>query len=446
MSNIVEERIRYLADLADAATERFDFVLLPHQIPPADLDWFFWLLEAGRGAGKTAAAAHYVKDHLNGPRCFPPVPGERDLPHRVSLIAPTLGDGIESANLNDQALTRIEPGAKLTTSGGGSRVDWPNGSQVRIFGAHTREDVNRLRAGGNRCLVWAEEIAAWRYLAEAWEDMMFGLRIGEKVRIVGSTTPRARPEYLEVRKQADIIAHATTLDNPSLNEEQKERLVEIYGDTSVGRQEIYGELLDEAEGALWSYALIEENRIETPNSVGRIVLGLDPPGGVTEAGIVVAGELPNCDCGGARLPHYAVLEDASGTYSPEVWASVSVSTLEAWGGDRIVAEKNFGGDMVEATIRNVSADVPVKNVTASRGKRLRAEPIKALYEQARVHHVGVLGPLETEMVQWIPDESPWSPNRLDALVWALTELSTGKKRPSLAGWTVDGDLRKSRGI
>jgi len=432
-----EEMIVELLEIRASKRPRFD--PLPHQTPPVG-DWFFWLLEAGRGAGKTAAAAHYVQEHLNGPPCI-----SQSLPHRVLLVAPTIGDGIESANLNDQALTRIEAGARLVTSGGGSRVIWPNGSQVRVVGTHSREDIERLRASGNTCLIWAEELAAWRYMKEAWDIMLPGLRVGPHPRIVATTTPKPRPVYVDLRATADHISHATTLDNPNINDEMKQRLFAMYGDTSIGKQELYGELIDEAEGALWTYDLIAQGRQDETGGLGRIIVGVDPPGGVTECGIVACGVIPNCKCGAGRMPHFAVLADQSAKLSPEAWATRAVDTLAAFGGDRIVAERNFGGDMVESTIRNVDANVPVKLVTASRGKRLRAEPIKALYEQGRVHHVGELVELESEMVTWIPDESDWSPNRIDALVWALTELSGGWQRPRMAGWVNDPDLRQTRG-
>ena len=431
-------RLRYLHGLQTSALPD-PFVPLPHQTPPVG-DWFFWLLEAGRGAGKTAAAAHYMQTHLNGPPCI-----SKELPHRALLVAPTIGDGIESANLNDQALTRIEPGARFSSADGGSRVLWPNGSQVRVVGTHTREDIERLRASGNVCTIWAEEMAAWRYLSEAWEIMLPGLRVGPNPRIVATTTPKARPEYKTVRAQADHISHATTLDNPNLNDKMRARLFDLYGDTSIGKQELYGQLIEEAEGALWDYAMIEADRIRIVENVGRTVVAIDPPGGVTEAGIVAAGLLPDCGCGGTRMPHFAVLADVSGKVSPDVWARRAVDLLGELGGDRIVGEKNYGGDMVESVIRNYDPDVPYKNVTASRGKRLRAEPIQALYEQHRVHHIGELAVLEEQMVQWIPDESSWSPDRVDALVWALTDLSGVKARPSMDGWTADPDLRKQAG-
>ena len=428
------DRRRHLLELRARTRPSFD--PLPHQVPP-DGDWFFWLLEAGRGAGKTAAAAHYVMAHLNGPACI-----SQSLPHRVLLIAPTIGDGIESADLNDQALTRIQPGADMRQTGGGSRVRWPNGSQVRIVGTSTPKDVDRLRAAGNSCLVWAEELAAWPRLKEAWDIFIFGLRKGPNPRIIATTTPKARPEYVEVRDTADVVAHATLRENPNLNAKQKQRLIDLYEGTSIGEQELEGKLIEEAQGALWTRLLIEQSRLATVASLGRIVVGVDPPGGVTEAGIVTAASLPDCHCGEPRLPHFAVLEDASGKMTPERWGSKAVGCLQDWGADRIVAERNFGGDMVESTIRNVDANAPVKLVHASRGKRVRAEPIQALYEQKRVHHVGNLPELEAEMTLWEPDTSEWSPNRIDALVWALTDLSGVKTRVRLDGWTLDPDLVK----
>lgn len=413
------------------------FVPLPHQIAPDD-DWFFWLMEAGRGAGKTATAAHKVQEHLNGPPCI-----SMTLPHRVALIAPTLGDAIESASETDAALTRIEPGATFTQSAGGSRVRWPNGSQVRLFGTHTKEDVERLRAGGNRCFVWAEELATWRHIDVAWKQMMLGLRLGPKPQIIGTTTPKARPQYVEIRKQADHISHAETNDNPNLNEDQRLRLYELYDGTTLGEQELLGKLIEEAEGAIWTMAIIERERrldllddfyeasdasedgpLSLDSILSRIVVAVDPPGGATEAGIVIAAILEDCPCGNeAPLPHYAVLEDVSGKLTPEKWGSRSVDAYKRWEADRIVAEINYGGDMVKAIIKTVDQDVPYKDVRATRGKRIRAEPIFALYEQRRVHHIETFSAMESEMVQWIQDESDWSPNRLDALVWSLSELS-----------------------
>lgn len=430
------DRTRHLHDLQVAERDKSIpfYDQMPHQKPP-DGDWFLWILQAGRGTGKTAAAAHYVQDHLNGPPCI-----SEALPHRVLLIAPTIGDGIESADLNDQALTRLEPGAVLRQSRGGSRIVWPNKSQVRIIGTHTKDDIERLRAAGNVCLVWAEELATWRRLEEAWKTMMPGLRVGPHPRIIVTTTPKPRPAYIEIRAQADHVSTAETADNPHLNEEQKRRLYALYGGTSLGVQELKGELIEEAEGALWTMALIDDDRLpdllyredewgdedETWQPLGRGVVAVDPPGGVTEAGIVAAALIPDCPCGSDRMPHFAVVADRSGKLTPEGWGSRAVSTLHDLQFDRIVGEVNYGGDMVEAIIRQADPDVSYKNVHASRGKRIRAEPIKALYEQHRVHHVGTFPEMESEMSLWVPDESEWSPNRLDALVWALTDLAAGR--------------------
>jgi len=433
------DRVEYLHRLKLWAGAGAWEPLLHQEVP--DGDWFMWLMEAGRGAGKTATASHYVQRHLDGPPCI-----SQAVPHRVALIAPTLGDAIESAALTDMALTRLNPDAKFTQQAGGSMVRWPGGSQVRLFGTHSREDVERLRAGGNRCLVWAEELATWRYLDEAWKQMMFGLRLGPSPRVIATTTPKARPVYKALREQADIVTHATTLDNPNLNQAQKDRLMELYAGTSIGLQELQGQMVDEAEGALWTYELIETGRMDQPDSVGRTVVAVDPPGGVTEAGIIVACLLPSCPCGGARPPHFGVLYDASGKLSPEAWGARTVEMYYTYQADRVLGENNFGGDMVEAVIRQADPDVSYANVRASRGKRLRAEPIKALYEQGRVHHLTPLPELEEEMVQWVPDQSEWSPNRVDALVWALTDLSGRKTRTKLQGWQTDATLRKQAGV
>ncbi len=281
-----------------------------HQIPPEG-EWFFWLLEEGRGAGKSAGGAQYVARHLNSSPCF-----SDELPHRVALIAPTLGDAIESAVTDDDALVRLDPKAKFTMMAGGSTVLWPNGSQVRLFGTLNRQDVERLRAGGNRCLVWAEELATWRQLDDAWKHMMLGLRIGPNPRVIATTTPKPRPEYVKVRLQADHITNAETDDNPNLNPEHRKRLYDLYGGTSIAEQELKGKLIEEADGAIWTMALITEAQNydllkpdpEDENAtvvdghdighLGRIVVAVDPPGGATEAGIIISGVLCDCPCKG----------------------------------------------------------------------------------------------------------------------------------------------------
>ncbi len=407
----------------------------PHQEPPTG-DWFGWLLEAGRGSGKSFAANLALRDHLNGPPCI-----SKKVPHRAAIIAPTIGDAVETAETDDGALVRLNEQATVRTQRGGTIVHWPNNSQVRLFGAHTKDDVKRLRAGGNRCWVHFEELAAMRYIEDAWDQAHFGLRLGPQPHWVITTTPAPIPEYIkiveemEIRDDVKVTSGVSTADNPYLAQSTRDFLYERYDGTSLGAQELHGKRIEEAEGALWSYDLIEPNRLNThlvtvedaePYSIlGRMVVGVDPPGGATECGIVTAAAITaDCLCGSdTPYPHYAVVADQSAKLSPNGWANRTIATYREWDADLIVGEANYGGDMVESNIRTVDTSVSYENVHASRGKRIRAEPIKALYEQGRVHHIGTFPELEAEMVQWIPDESSWSPNRVDALVWALTELA-----------------------
>jgi phage terminase large subunit-like protein len=373
--------------------------------------------------------------HINGPPCR-----KGKHPHSISLIAPTIGDAAETAGRMPGCLTDLQPGTSVVSKTGGTFVEgWPNGSIVRLLGAHTKDDQERLRAAGNRCWVHLEEFAAMRYLTEAWDQMHLGLRLGPRPHWVLTTTPKARPDYLavveEIEQRDDVYVtdEVSTADNPHLPESTLDFLYDKYDGTSLGGQELHGKRIEEAEGALWVYELIEANRLDTHytdddepvSMLGRVVVGVDPPGGKTECGIVAAAAIPHdCLCGtDATYPHFAVVADTSAKLTPNGWGGRVINTYQEWAADLIVGEKNYGGDMVESNIRNIDATVNYDNVTASRGKRVRAEPVKGLYEQGRVHHIGVMSELEAEMVQWVPDESSWSPNRVDALVWAITELA-----------------------
>lgn len=397
--------------------------LLPHQLPPPGV-WEGWLIQAGRGAGKTAAMAKYVTDHANGPRCI-----KGTMPHKMALIAPTVGDAVESADRHPICLRSLNPDGKLQTKSGGTIFTFHNGSEIKLFGVHTRDDVDRLRAGGNNCLVWAEELAVWRYLEDGWDQMNLGLRIGPDPRWVGSSTPKNRQKYREIVNEPTVmVGRAHTDDNPFLEQSFRTRLDRLFGGTTKGRQELGGELLDEADGAPWKRIWIEAHRWlrdEKP-SLGEVVVGIDPQGSAETGttGIVAVGRtVGTCPCGVnlERLPHAFVLADESLAATPDGWARRAVAVYELTQADRITAERNFGFDMVESTIRTVWPSAPLRLVHASRGKVIRAEPVAALYEQGRVHHVGAFPELEDEMTTWTVDE-PWSPNRLDALVWAITDL------------------------
>lgn len=419
---------RYLdaqRQVAAAGVQSFDPE--PHQKPPKDIDEG-WLIQAGRGAGKTAAMAAYVTDHQKKPSCT----GNPNMPHKMALIAPTLGDAVESADRHPICLRTLNPEAPgLQTKAGGTIFTFGNGSEIKLFGTNTRRDVEHLRAGGNNCLVWVEELAAWPELEEAWDQMMFGLRIGEHPHWVGSSTPKNRAKFVQIITDPHHdVTRAHSDDNPHLDTSYRDRLHRLYGGTTKGRQEIYGELLDEVEGAPWKRVWIDEHRMTSVPDLARVVVGVDPQGseeaGMT--GIVAAGRTKGacpCEENQDALPHAFVISDDSVSGSPDRWARRVVATFDQSKADRIAVERNFGGDMVESTIRTVWSAAPIDMVNASRGKIIRAEPVAALYEQGRVHHVGSMPELEDEMTTWTVDES-WSPNRLDALVWAVTQLTMSR--------------------
>jgi len=392
----------------------------PHQSPPAG-DWTYWLFVAGRGAGKTDAGAHYVTKHVNGPACLP-----GPVPHRVAIAAPTLGDARHTCVKGDSGLLSHDRDARFVLMDG--EVVWQNGSLGRIFGAFTPEDVERWR-GPQHCLVWADELAAWRYLDECWDMMRFGLRLGAHPRVVVTTTGKPRKLLKTLMARADaVVTRATTNDNPHLAQGVRDALYDLYRGTRLERQELGGDIVEDVEGAMWSreqlaripYPVHSTAEGEVP-AMRRIVVAIDPA--VTsradsdETGIVVAG---------LGIDGYAyVLADESCRATPHGWASAAVKAYHKWRADRIVAETNNGGEMVKLTIATVDPAVPVKEVHASQGKRTRAEPVAAKYEQGRVRHPVPLPGLEEQMLTWDPARDDGSPDRVDALVWAITELMLG---------------------
>lgn len=710
------------ADIFDPPSD--GWVPLPHQVPP-DGDWFAWLLMGGRGAGKTATAAHYMHDHVNGPPCLPGVPGG----HWPAIIGPTIGDVVTSAVNGPSGLRRWEPDIKLRQVAGGTMVRWPNGTEAKVFGAHSPEDIERLRSGGNRCLakgslvltkrgevpietvtrhdevltregwrrvlarwdngrkktitmhfnngrcltltpdhkvlvdgswveagtvsigakmtpwetsaiqdntsksgkqpmgrfqkvmtsiigtmtrrttssrtssysrgrntglgtpvnvdltgtpeeagrasllsdsrqhrspasnaglsssrsarsgsatkdaptptssstpkspssttsfdvttamassspsgspaspsqgsvllsavtegpevrvfdltvdehhefyaegvmvhncfVWIEELAAMRYMQQAWQHMRYGLRVGPHPHVVISTTPKALTLVKELRKKAIeektnpdtgqrevVMTIASTKDNPHLDAGVRRALYEDYAGTRMGRQELDAEILEDVEGAMWNTGMIEADRLheDWTDRFDRILVGVDPQGKNKadgkndETGIVACGKIQKFLAHGdySHLSHGFVLADRSGRFSPKGWAQEAIDLYHELGADGIVAEVNNGGDMVKSNIHAVDATVRVFEVTATRGKARRAAPIVNMYEQHRIHHVGVLPKLEDQMTTWDefePDES-WSPDRMDAMVWALTKLmKPGSRRSSRDKDRSGGDQR-----
>lgn len=383
---------------------------LPHQIAPEG-EWFTWLLLGGRGSGKTDGAAAYIDEQA------------RARPTRIAIIAPTLGDAVEACVNGPSGLKAHNPDVTLTGGAGGLHVRWSNGSEAKLFGASSPEDVERLRAGGNRELVWAEETAAWRYLDECWQHMRYGLRLGDHPRVVASTTPKPRKLLRQlINDPRTVVSRATTDDNPHLNAGVRSALYEDYGGTRLGRQELGGELLEDIEGALWQAGWIEANRVTEHPQLTRIVIAIDPAAtaeatsdytGLCAAGLGVDGD-------------YYVLRSQGVRLSPHGWANMAIDWYEELQADRIICEVNNGGDMVSSTLRSVRRDLPIKVLHASRGKTLRAEPIATLDEQGRVHHVGQFPTLEDQMFSF-PVASEHD-DEVDSRVYAVTELSEGRRR------------------
>lgn len=404
-----------------------------------------WLLFGGRGTGKTDGAARYVSEHVRGPACDPRLPGG----HRIAIIAPTLGDAVESCVNGPSGLATHYPGCRVWSMAGGTYVRFPNGALAKVFGASTPEDVERLRAGGNRCLAWWEELAAWRHLEKCMEHARYGLRVGPNPHIIASTTPKPRKPIVKLLSDERVhITRGRTQDAVHLDETVRAELLKDYAGTRSGRQELDGELLTDVEGALWTYGIVDAGRVRVDlatliEQLARIVVAIDPAATNTESsdetGIVAAGRTKrdHCPvCGPVREPHAFVLRDVSGKYDPRQWAAAALSVFDELEADSIIGEVNNGGDMIEETIsaaveRANRRPVPYRQVRATRGKRVRAEPISVLYgnldptigplRASRVHHVGAFPELEDQQTTWTPDDKD-SPDRMDALVWALTDL------------------------
>ncbi len=382
------------------------------QLPPEG-DWRVWLLIAGRGFGKTRAGAEYVRARVRAGTA-----------RRVALVAPTATDArnvmvegesgiLEISQSDDRPL--YEPSKR--------RLTWPNGAAATLFSA---DEPERLR-GPQHDVAWCDELGSWRYPA-AWDMLMFGLRLGSDPRVVVTTTPRPTSLIRGLLGDSKIaVTRGTTFENrANLARDFLTGIVRKYQGTRLGRQELEAELLDDLPGALWNRGLIEACRSPSPPVLERVVVAIDPAVSsgdeADETGIVVAGK----DSQG----HGWVLADASGRYTPAAWAKAAIAAYRAHRADRIVAEVNNGGEMVEATLRVIDPNASFSAVHAARGKITRAEPVAALYEQGRVHHVGSFARLEDQMCTFSrgpqgdfdSKAAGYSPDRVDALVWALTDL------------------------
>lgn len=405
------------ARLAAALESDWPALARPGQLAPEG-DWTAWLILAGRGFGKTRTGAEWVRSLA-----------DRAYVHRIALVGPTAADVRDVMVEGESGLLSVSPDwNRPIYEPSKRRLTWPNGCIATMFSS---EEPERLR-GPQHTAAWCDELAAWRNVEETWSMLQFGLRLGPNPRTTITTTPKLIKilKELVARKGADVVVtHGSTYDNrANLAPSFFSQIVRRYEGTRLGRQELNAEILEDIEGALWSRGSIEASRCKRENlpDLDRIVVAIDPAISVgedsDETGIVVAGLGDNGEG--------YVLEDISGRYSPTEWANKAVNAYRRHCADRIVAEKNQGGDMVENTIRTIDPNVPLRLVHASRGKLIRAEPISALYEQGRVHHVGMFAELEDQLCSYAPGVAK-SPDRLDALVYSITELMVESTRPQL---------------
>lgn len=364
---------------------------------------------AGRGFGKTRAGAEWVRSLV-----------ESGSAHRIALVGPTLHDVRSVMVEGDSGILaisppwnrpRFEPSKRLLT--------WPNGATASLFGA---EEPERLR-GPQHDAAWCDELCAWKQTEAAFDMLLFGLRLGQQPRAMITTTPKPSPLLKRLLVDPKTrVSRGTTFDNlKNLAPGFAHSVIARYRGTRLGRQELNAELLEDTPGALWSRDLIEASRTEIPPNLERVVVAVDPPASIgenaDECGIVAAGKTTDDRA-------VVIRDDSERGLSPHGWASKAVKLYHALHADRIVAETNMGGAMVEAIIREIDPAVAFRAVHASRGKVARAEPVAALYEQGRVLHAGAFEQLEDQMCNYTGDRrlAGGSPDRLDALVWALSDL------------------------
>ena len=378
------------------------------------------MILGGRGAGKTRAGAEWVRSMLEGPRAGAPGPARR-----MALIGETLEQVRDVMVMGGSGILAVAPEWNRPRWNAGRRMlEWENGATAQIFSAL---DPEALR-GPQFDSAWADELAKWRRGPDTWDMLQFGLRLGERPRACITTTPRNVALLRDlIGRDSTVLTHAATMANAAnLAPGFLEDIVGRYGGTRLGRQELDGVLMMEAEGSLWPAALLERCVSRSHGTPGRIVVAVDPPvtghAGSDECGIIVAGVIAE---GPPKDWRAVVLEDASlAGARPLAWAEAAVAAYHRHGADRIVAEVNQGGDLVEEVIRSVDPSVSYRGVRASRGKIIRAEPAAALYEQLRVAHVPGLTALEEQMALVTTQGymGSGSPDRVDALVWALFDL------------------------
>jgi predicted phage terminase large subunit-like protein len=380
----------------------------PKQIEPEG-NWFVWLLLSGRGFGKSRVGAEWIRKRV-----------ESNKAKRIALIAETAADVRDVMVEGESGLLTISPPwFKPVYEPSKRRLTWPNGAVATTFSG---EEPDQLR-GPQFDTAWVDELAKYMYPQDTWDNLEFGLRLGDDPRACVTTTPRPIQIIRDMLDDPMVtVTTGSTYENLSnLAATFIKRVVKKYEGTRLGRQELHAEVLSDTPGALWSYDLIETTRVKVrPSELVRIVVAVDPAITNTEesdeTGIVV--------CGKDEKGHGYVLKDASGRYSPGEWGAKAVQLFHEFKADRIVAENNQGGDMVEHVVKTTDRTISYRGVSASRGKIARAEPVAALMEQGKIHHVGSLARLEDQMTSYTGERKKGepSPDRMDAMVWAFFDL------------------------
>jgi len=429
------QRLHILSRLNEAELETlgttWEIFAHPHQHPPPHAangaPWLTWLLIGGRGAGKTRAGAEWIRAQALGLAPF-----ADQAVSRIALVGETEHDVREVMIEGVSGLLAVHPRAQRPSwSPSRKRLEWPNGAVAYAFSA---EDPESLRGPQFGC-AWSDEMAKWRYAEATFDMLQFGLRLGSRPRQLVTTTPR--PTALLKRLMADplsAVTRAPTRANAlNLAPTFLKSVMARYQDTRLGRQELDGEIIEDRPDALWSRALLESCRVGEAPPLQRIVVAVDPPASsgrrADACGIVAAGVAD----GGAI---YVLADDTVSAAAPSLWAAKAIALWRRLEADALVAEVNQGGEMVRAVINEVDASVPVTSVRATRGKWLRAEPVATLYAQGRVKHAGSFPALEDEMCDFASSglSSGRSPDRLDALVWAVTALTaTVRTMPRVRG-------------
>lgn len=396
----------------------FEFWALEHQLPPEG-DWRSWVILGGRGAGKTRAGVEWVRSMVEGAR-----PLEHGRARRLALIGETIDQAREVMVFGDSGILACTPPDRQPRwEATRKRLVWDNGAEARLFSAH---DPEALR-GPQFDAAWCDELAKWKNARETWDQLQFGLRLGNDPRCVVTTTPRDVAVLRDILEMSSSVVTqaATEANRANLAAGFLEEVRARYSGTRLGRQELDGVLLGADEDAFWSYEMLDGLRVDDPGELDRVVVAVDPP--VTsgrdsdECGIVVVGVRQQ---GAPKDWTAVVLEDASvHGMKPTGWARAAVEARDRWSAERIVAEVNQGGEMVESVLRQVDPMVSYRGVHAARGKHARAEPVSALYELGKVQHLGTFEVLEDQMCRMdrFGYQGKGSPDRLDALVWALHE-------------------------